>query len=154
MASLRPESLTPTTTSPTTAHPITKHPCQNTPHPLVCVCAQVHARNKKLDPEVDLREVAMRTPGFVGADLSNLLNEAAILAGRRGLKVRPGAGHTPTSVSLCLPMCGGGGGMGGRGRGRVHLPSPHHAAKSPHRTAPPHSSVPARCWLWAAMAPA
>uniref|UniRef100_A0A7S0RC15 AAA+ ATPase domain-containing protein n=1 Tax=Chlamydomonas leiostraca TaxID=1034604 RepID=A0A7S0RC15_9CHLO len=47
---------------------------------------QVHSRNKKLDDEVDLKEVAMRTPGFAGADLSNLLNEAAILAGRRGLK--------------------------------------------------------------------
>jgi len=45
----------------------------------------VHARNKKLGPDVDLQEVAMRTPGFSGADLSNLLNEAAILAGRRGL---------------------------------------------------------------------
>jgi len=44
----------------------------------------VHARNKKLDAEVDLKEVAMRTPGFAGADLANLLNEAAILAGRRG----------------------------------------------------------------------
>lgn len=47
---------------------------------------KVHSRNKKLDGEVDLLEVAMRTPGFAGADLSNLLNEAAILAGRRGLK--------------------------------------------------------------------
>jgi cell division protease FtsH len=47
---------------------------------------KVHARNKKLDPEVDLKEVAMRTPGFAGADLANLLNESAILAGRRGLK--------------------------------------------------------------------
>ncbi|KAJ9514400.1 hypothetical protein QJQ45_012379 [Haematococcus lacustris] len=46
---------------------------------------KVHARNKKLDAEVDLKEVAMRTPGFSGADLSNLLNEGAILAGRRGL---------------------------------------------------------------------
>ncbi|KIZ06262.1 cell division protease FtsH [Monoraphidium neglectum] len=46
---------------------------------------KVHARNKKLDGEVELQEVAMRTPGFAGADLANLLNEAAILAGRRGL---------------------------------------------------------------------
>ncbi|GBF97021.1 extracellular protease [Raphidocelis subcapitata] len=46
---------------------------------------KVHARNKKLDGEVELQEVAMRTPGFSGADLSNLLNESAILAGRRGL---------------------------------------------------------------------
>mmetsp|Transcript_38914 Transcript_38914/g.86553 ORF Transcript_38914/g.86553 Transcript_38914/m.86553 type:complete len:1002 (+) Transcript_38914:196-3201(+) len=46
----------------------------------------VHARNKKLAEDVELKEVAMRTPGFAGADLANLLNEAAILAGRRGLK--------------------------------------------------------------------
>jgi len=46
---------------------------------------KVHARNKKLNEEVELQEIAMRTPGFAGADLANLLNEAAILAGRRGL---------------------------------------------------------------------
>ncbi|KAK9815094.1 hypothetical protein WJX73_007363 [Symbiochloris irregularis] len=44
---------------------------------------KVHAKNKKLAEEVDLEEVAMRTPGFSGADLANLLNEAAILTGRR-----------------------------------------------------------------------
>jgi len=44
----------------------------------------VHAKNKKLDQEVDLSIIAARTPGFSGADLSNLLNEAAILTGRRG----------------------------------------------------------------------
>ncbi|EFJ49214.1 hypothetical protein VOLCADRAFT_74350 [Volvox carteri f. nagariensis] len=46
---------------------------------------KVHSRNKKLAEDVDLTEVAMRTPGFAGANLMNLLNEAAILAGRRGL---------------------------------------------------------------------
>lgn len=45
---------------------------------------KVHASNKKLDKDVSLDIVAMRTPGFSGADLANLLNEAAILAGRRG----------------------------------------------------------------------
>ncbi|CAN6202004.1 unnamed protein product [Urochloa humidicola] len=45
---------------------------------------RVHAANKKLDPGVSLGVVAMRTPGFSGADLANLMNEAAILAGRRG----------------------------------------------------------------------
>ncbi|KAF3780647.1 ATP-dependent zinc metalloprotease [Nymphaea thermarum] len=45
---------------------------------------KVHASNKKFNPEVSLDVVAMRTPGFSGADLANLLNEAAILAGRRG----------------------------------------------------------------------
>lgn len=44
---------------------------------------EVHARNKKMDPEVSLDTVARRTPGFAGADLSNLLNEAAILTARR-----------------------------------------------------------------------
>ncbi|MUL34784.1 cell division protein FtsH, partial [Gloeocapsopsis sp. AAB1 = 1H9] len=44
---------------------------------------QVHARNKKLDPRVSLDAVARRTPGFTGADLANLLNEAAILTARR-----------------------------------------------------------------------
>ncbi|MEY3256161.1 MAG: ATP-dependent zinc metalloprotease FtsH [Cyanobacteriota bacterium] len=43
----------------------------------------VHARNKKLDPTISLEEIAQRTPGFTGADLANLLNEAAILTARR-----------------------------------------------------------------------
>ena len=43
----------------------------------------VHARNKKLDPGVSLETIARRTPGFTGADLANLLNEAAILTARR-----------------------------------------------------------------------
>ena len=44
---------------------------------------QVHARNKKLDKSVSLEAIARRTPGFTGADLANLLNEAAILTARR-----------------------------------------------------------------------
>lgn len=44
---------------------------------------QVHAKNKKLDPEVSLEAIARRTPGLSGADLANLLNEAAILTARR-----------------------------------------------------------------------
>ena len=44
---------------------------------------QVHARNKKLDSSVSLEAIARRTPGFTGADLANLLNEAAILTARR-----------------------------------------------------------------------
>jgi cell division protease FtsH len=43
----------------------------------------VHARGKPLDPDVDLDVVARRTPGFTGADLANVLNEAALLAARR-----------------------------------------------------------------------
>ncbi|XP_047948190.1 ATP-dependent zinc metalloprotease FTSH 2, chloroplastic-like [Salvia hispanica] len=45
---------------------------------------KVHASNKKFSTDVSLEIIAMRTPGFSGADLANLLNEAAILAGRRG----------------------------------------------------------------------
>ena len=45
----------------------------------------VHARGKTLSVDVDLEKIARRTPGFTGADLSNLLNEAAILAARRNL---------------------------------------------------------------------
>jgi cell division protease FtsH len=45
----------------------------------------VHARGKTLSKDVDLEKIARRTPGFTGADLSNLLNEAAILAARRSL---------------------------------------------------------------------
>ena len=44
---------------------------------------RVHAREKPLDPDVDLETVGKQTPGFSGADLKNLLNEAAILAARR-----------------------------------------------------------------------
>lgn len=45
---------------------------------------RVHARNVKLGPNVDLRTIAARTPGMVGADLANIINEAALLAVRRG----------------------------------------------------------------------
>ncbi len=44
---------------------------------------EVHARNKKLAPEISLEAIARRTPGFSGADLANLLNESAILTARR-----------------------------------------------------------------------
>ncbi|HEY9782891.1 MAG TPA: ATP-dependent zinc metalloprotease FtsH2 [Leptolyngbyaceae cyanobacterium] len=44
---------------------------------------KVHSRNKKLDPTVSLEAIARRSPGFTGADLANLLNEAAILTARR-----------------------------------------------------------------------
>src|SRR5688500_2315417 len=44
---------------------------------------KIHAKGIKLAPEVDLQQVARRTPGFVGADLANLLNEAALLTARR-----------------------------------------------------------------------
>ncbi|MBD2666523.1 ATP-dependent metallopeptidase FtsH/Yme1/Tma family protein [Richelia sinica FACHB-800] len=50
-----------------------------------CEILKVHARGKTLAKDVDLEKIARRTPGFTGADLSNLLNEAAILAARRNL---------------------------------------------------------------------
>ncbi len=47
---------------------------------------QVHARNKQFDPDVDFSKIARSTAGFTGADLENLLNEAALLAARRSKK--------------------------------------------------------------------
>jgi len=47
---------------------------------------KVHARNKKLSPRINLENIAQRTPGFSGADLENLLNEAALLAARENRK--------------------------------------------------------------------
>ena len=47
---------------------------------------KVHARNKPLDETVDLKAIAARTPGFSGADLENLLNEAALVAARQDKK--------------------------------------------------------------------
>ena len=47
---------------------------------------RVHAKNKPLDDDVDLKDIAKTTPGFTGADLENLLNEAALLAARKNKK--------------------------------------------------------------------
>jgi cell division protease FtsH len=44
---------------------------------------QIHAKHVKVGPDVDLRAIAARTPGFAGADLANVVNEAALLAARR-----------------------------------------------------------------------
>ena len=48
---------------------------------------EVHAKNKPCDPEIKWRKLASATVGFSGADLANLLNEAAILAGKLGSKI-------------------------------------------------------------------
>jgi cell division protease FtsH len=48
---------------------------------------KIHTKNKPIAKEVDFKKIAARTPGFSGADISNLVNEAAILAARRGKKI-------------------------------------------------------------------
>jgi cell division protease FtsH len=48
---------------------------------------EVHSKGKPLDPSIELESLAAGTPGFTGADLANLINEAALLAARRGKKV-------------------------------------------------------------------
>ncbi len=45
---------------------------------------KIHSKGKPFDSEIDLAAISMRTPGFTGADLANMLNEAALLAARRG----------------------------------------------------------------------
>lgn len=61
----------------------------------------IHAKNKPLEKEVDLRKVAERTVGFSGADLGNLLNEAAILAARRN-KTSVGLNEVLSSVDKVI----------------------------------------------------
>jgi cell division protease FtsH len=45
---------------------------------------KIHSREKKMEPDVDLKKIAIRTPGFSGADLANIMNEGAIFAARNG----------------------------------------------------------------------
>ena len=64
---------------------------------------KVHARGKKLDGDVDLKQVARSTVGFTGADLSNLLNEAAIMAARDN---RPALTMTDLNNAMMKIMAG------------------------------------------------
>ncbi|MFH0853958.1 MAG: ATP-dependent zinc metalloprotease FtsH [bacterium] len=62
---------------------------------------EVHAKKKPMEKEVSLKEVAQRTPGFSGADLANILNEAAILSARRD-KHKIGRGEILESIEKVL----------------------------------------------------
>ena len=61
---------------------------------------KVHARNKPLGFDVDLKVIARTTAGFTGADLENLLNEAALLAARRGKKAITGADIEEATIKV------------------------------------------------------
>ena len=62
---------------------------------------KIHARNKPMASNVDLKKIAQRTPGFSGADLANLLNEAAILTARRN-KTKVGTDEIRESVEKVM----------------------------------------------------
>ena len=64
---------------------------------------KVHAKGKRLDDSVSLKTVAMATAGFTGADLSNLLNEAAILAARNN---RPALNMDDLNEAMMKIMAG------------------------------------------------
>ncbi len=63
---------------------------------------KVHSKNKKLADEVDLSQIAMRTPGFSGADLANLLNEVCLVPDC-GLPNRASVATFRTSLPHCTP---------------------------------------------------
>ena len=62
----------------------------------------MHTRSVPLSPEVDLGAIASTTPGMVGADLANLVNEAALLAARRGHKAVEMADFTDAVEKILL----------------------------------------------------
>ncbi len=62
---------------------------------------QVHARNKKINPAITFKEIARRTPGFTGADLENLMNEAALLAAREN-KLQIEISHVDEAVDRVM----------------------------------------------------
>ncbi len=63
----------------------------------------LHAKGKPLEPNVRLEVLARRTPGFTGADLANLMNEAALLAARRNLQL---IGHAELEAAIDRVMAG------------------------------------------------
>ena len=69
-------------------------------HGRLCIL-QIHARQVRLDPEVDLQVIAARTPGLVGSDLANVINEAALLAARRN-KQAVGMAELDTAVDRII----------------------------------------------------
>jgi cell division protease FtsH len=64
---------------------------------------EVHAKGKPLEPNVRLDVLARRTPGFTGADLANLMNEAALLAARRNLQL---IGHAELEAAIDRVLAG------------------------------------------------
>src|SRR5262249_49106334 len=69
-------------------------------HGRLCIL-QIHARQVRLAPEVDLQVIAARTPGLVGSDLANVINEAALLAARRN-KQAVGMAELDTAVDRII----------------------------------------------------
>ena len=63
---------------------------------------KVHSRGKPLGPDVDLKTIAKSTSGFTGADLENLLNEAALLAARQGLKAITEANIEEATIKVVM----------------------------------------------------
>ena len=62
----------------------------------------MHTKDKPLAPDVDLDRVARNTPGFSGADLANLVNEAALAATRRGAELHRAADFTAAYDKIVL----------------------------------------------------